>query len=129
MSNDQVKVADVTTGELLAGFPVRTDHFDIDEKGNVIGFGDSGLVSFSLADTPRVIAPRAFVFSVAAAGGRVAYISRDRLVLATLDGKVLRRLERYGTHRRPVGEIALSDQRVAWSVRSGRRGSVRAAGL
>ena len=40
-------------------------------------------------------------------------------MLADLDGKVLKRLERYGQRRWPVGEIALTDRRVAWSVRRG----------
>ena len=53
--------------------------------------------------------------------------------MSTLDGRVLKRLERYGKHRRPVGELELTDQRVAWSVRRGIRargpGSVRTVGL
>jgi hypothetical protein len=57
----------------------------------------------------------------ATANGRVAYISQrdgrpDRLLLAGLSGRVLRRLDRYGPARQPVGEIALTDGRAAWSV-------------
>jgi hypothetical protein len=58
---------------------------------------------------------------VAAAGGRVAYATErgghpDRLILAGLDGHKLRTLERHGRKRQPVGEVALTGRRAAWSV-------------
>ena len=58
-----------------------------------------------------------------AKGGRVAYITMDarsgpdRLVLADLTGKIVKRLDRYGKRRWPEGELALTDRWAAWSVK------------
>ena len=98
--------------------------FDIDEQGNLVAVQGDRLVAFSLAaPRPRVLAKRLWGSSVSIAAGRVAYISADpnigpdRLVLADLTGKVLKRLDRYGKRRWPEGEIALTDQWAAWSVK------------
>jgi len=73
------------------------------------------VVVTAIADpTPRTIARGAT--QVAAAGGRVLYVAHRRLVLAGLDGRVQRTLERYGPRRQPVGELALTADRAAWSV-------------
>ena len=70
-----------------------------------------------------MLAKRLWGSSVSIAAGRVAYITADRrsgpdrLVLADLTGKVLRRLDRYGKRRWPEGEIALTDRWAAWSVK------------
>ena len=93
---------------------------------NVIATTGEGLVRLSVSSPERlVIAQRVWSTSVETAGGRVAYITSGRettaktLVPTDLEGKVLKRLERFGEHRWPVGELALTDRRVAWSVRRG----------
>ena len=48
--------------------------------------------------------------------------------MADLNGKVLKRLERYNKRRWPAGEIALTERRVAWSVRGGRNEEIHAPG-
>jgi hypothetical protein len=129
-----ITVAEVSTGTVLASFPGRWDAFDLDEQGNIVAIGRRGLVAWSLSDPrQRVLDRRPWDTVVATAAGRVAYIAnrgRDRaaLILADLDGRPLRRLERYGPRRWPVGEIALTDRRVAWSVRSGRNEDITAPG-
>jgi hypothetical protein len=132
-----ITVADVATGAVLRRFTPpgnrRWDEFDIDERGNVVTTLGR-LVTFSLSDPrPRTLAKRAWG-TVAIAGGRVAYVSvgadsgPDRLLLLDLQGRVLRRLDRYGERRRPAGEIALTDRWIAWSVKRASYEAVRGPG-
>jgi hypothetical protein len=126
---DRIAVADRASGALIAAYPAPAARrswavFDIDEQGNIVAVQGERLVAFSLADPrPRVLAKRLWGSSVATAAGRVAYISADanigpdRLILADLTGKVLKRLDRYGKRRWPEGEIALTDRWAAWSVK------------
>jgi len=125
-----ITIADAATGAVLRRFPAppnqRFDAFDLDERGNVFtstGRDASRLVTFNLtAPRPRTLAKRIWG-RVAAAGGRVAYITPtktsgpDRLLLIDLQGKVLKRLDRFHDRRQPEGEIALTDRWVAWSVK------------
>ncbi|MDA0173297.1 hypothetical protein OJ998_29610 [Solirubrobacter taibaiensis] len=127
--SQRLVVADRTTGTVLATFSAPSlrrawGPFDLDEQGNVVAAQGDGVVAFSLADPkPRVLATKTWSSTVATAGGRAAFISTDadygphRLLLVDLDGKVLKRLERYGKRRWPEGEIALTDRWVAWSVK------------
>jgi hypothetical protein len=126
---DRITVADRASGAVIAAYPAARGRrswqvFDIDELGNLVAVQGDRLVAFSLAaPRPRVLAKRLWGSSVSIAAGRVAYISvdadsaPDRLVLADVTGKVLKRLERYGERRWPEGEIALTDRWVAWSVK------------
>jgi hypothetical protein len=125
---DRITVADRITGAVLATYPATSPHrpwdvFDIDDQGNLVAIEGDQLIAFSLtAPTPHVLAEHVGGGTVATAAGRVAYITdpahgSDRLVLADLSGKILRRLDRYGTRRWPTGEIALTDQWIAWSVK------------
>lgn len=135
---DRITVADRASGAVLATYPASGRNswsvFDIDEQGNIVAVGGD-LVAFSLADPrPRVLARRLWGSSVATAAGRVAYISADasigpdRLVLADLNGKILKRLDRYGERRWPEGEIALTDRWAAWSVKRATYGEVTGPG-
>jgi hypothetical protein len=126
---DRITVADRASGAVIATYPAESGSrswqvFDIDEQGNVVAVQGDRLVAFSLAaPRPRLLARRLWSSSVAIAAGRVAYISADadsgpdRLVLADLTGKVLKRLDRYGQRRWPEGEIAPTDRWAAWSVK------------
>jgi hypothetical protein len=126
---DRITVADRASGAVLAIYPATPPHrfwdvFDIDEQGNIVAVQGDRLVAFSLAKPrPRVLAKRLWGSSVATAAGRVAYISADadsgpdRLLITDLNGKVLRRLDRYGERRWPEGEIALTGRWAAWSVK------------
>jgi hypothetical protein len=126
---DRITVADRASGAVVATYPQTSaarswQVFDIDEQGNLVAVQGDRLVAFSLAaPRPRVLAKRLWGSTVATAAGRVAYISADansgpdRLVLADLQGKILKRLDRYGKRRWPEGEIALSDRWAAWSVK------------
>jgi hypothetical protein len=126
---DRITVADRASGAVVATYPAPSlrrswEVFDIDEQGNIVAVQGERLVAFSLTvPKPRVLAKRLWGSSVSTAAGRVAYISMDadsapdRLILADLSGKVLRRLDRYGKRRWPVGEVALTDRWVAWSVK------------
>jgi hypothetical protein len=126
---DRITVADRASGAVIATYPAASvsrswSVFDIDEQGNLVAVQGNRLLAFSLAaPRPRVLAKRLWGSSVSTAAGRVAYISADansgpdRLVLADLTGKVLKRLDRYGKRRWPEGEIALTDQWAAWSVK------------
>jgi hypothetical protein len=122
-------VADRASGAVLAVFPATPGPrswqvFDLDEQGNIVAANGKGLYVFSLAaPQPRQIAKRLWSSTVATAAGRVAFISADRnagpqrLLVTDLNGKVLKRLYRYGKRRWPEGEIALTDRWVAWSVK------------
>lgn len=111
---------------MLRRFPApaneRWNEFDLDEHGTIVTtLGE--LVTFNLSDPrPRRLAKHAWG-EVAIAGGRVAYVSAnstsgpDRLLLIDLNGKVLKRFDRYGKRRWPQGEIALTDRWIAWSVK------------
>jgi hypothetical protein len=126
---DRITVADRASGAVLATYPATVGRrswqvFDIDEQGNIVAVQGDRLVAFSLsAPQPRVLARRLWGSSVSTAAGRVAYITMDarsgpdRLVLADLQGKILKRLDRYGERRWPEGEIALTDRWAAWSVK------------
>jgi hypothetical protein len=126
---DRITVADRATGTVLATYPAGSGRrtwqvFDIDEQGTIVAVQGSRLVTFSLtAPQPRVLARRLWGSSVALAAGRVAYISADanigpdRLLLVDLNGKVIKRLDRYGERRWPEGELALTDRWAAWSVK------------
>jgi hypothetical protein len=126
---DLITVADRVSGAVIATYPAPSGPrswqvFDIDEQGNLVAVQGDRLVAFSLAaPQPRVLAKRLWGSSVAIAAERVAYISADansgpdRLVLADLTGKVLKRLDRYGKRRWPEGELALTDRWAAWSVK------------
>jgi hypothetical protein len=117
----RVTVADGATGTPAATFTApelggSIWRFALDAAGDVVvALVDGRVVVTSVGDrTPRTIAHGAT--QVAAAGGRVLYIAHRRLVLAGLDGRVQRTLERYGPRRQPVGEVALTADRAAWSV-------------
>ncbi|WP_157592641.1 hypothetical protein [Solirubrobacter soli] len=135
---DLITVADRATGAVLATYPSKRSSwevFDIDEQGNIVAVGGDGLVAFSLAaPTPRVLAKRLWASSIATAAGRVLYVSEDansgpdRLVLADLDGKILKRLDRYGSRRWPEGEVALTDRWAAWSVKRATYDDIRGPG-
>jgi hypothetical protein len=126
---DRITVADRASGAVVATYaapsgPRSWQVFDIDEQGNLAAVQGDRLLAFSVADPrQRVIAKRVWGSSVAIAAGRVAYISADansgpdRLVLAHLTGKVLKRLDRYGKRRWPEGELALTERWAAWSVK------------
>jgi hypothetical protein len=120
--DEHLTVADLATGAVVLDLVVPGEVFDIDERGNIVVVQGTKLLAFTVSDPhPRVIARNVWSISVATAAGRVAYVSYrgeqpDRLLLADLDGKVLRRLDRYTNARRPAGEIALTDRRVAWTV-------------
>ncbi len=122
-------IADRATGAAVASLtPAKGarawGEFDLDERSNVVAAEGGRVVAFSLADPRRrVLAKAAWSSTVATAGGRAAFITVDedvgpkRLLLTDLNGKVLKRLDRYGKRRWPEGEIALTDRWVAWSVK------------
>jgi hypothetical protein len=124
-SGDSITVADITTGAIVANFP-NPHHtwqvFDLDAQGNIVAFDANKLVAFTITDpTQRVLARGAWSTTVATAGGRVAYVTAhnfhpDRLVVSDLSGHVVKRVDRYTSARRPTGEIALTETRIAWSV-------------
>jgi hypothetical protein len=128
-AGDRITVADRASGAVIATYPSPSGPrtwqvFDIDEQGNIVAVSGDRLIAFSVsAPQQRVLAKGLWGSSVATAAGRVAYISADanvapdRLVLADLNGNVLKRLDRYGKRRWPVGEIALTDRWAAWSVK------------
>jgi hypothetical protein len=127
--SEQLVVADRATGAVVAKFPAPSLRrswgvFDLDEQGNIVAVLGGRVVAFSLAaPKPRVLAKGTWSSTIATAGGRAAFISLDenvgpeRLLLVDLNGKVLKRLDRYGKRRWPEGEIALTDRWVAWSVK------------
>jgi hypothetical protein len=43
-------------------------------------------------------------------------LSAGRLIIADLAGETIRRLDRFSRSRQPIGDIALSDSRIAWAV-------------
>ena len=111
---DRITVADRASGAVLATYPAPGRQLVVGLRHRRAGQHRRrravDLVAFSLSDPrPRVIAKRLWGSSVATAAGRVAYISADansgpdRLVLADLEGKVLKRLDRYGKRRWPRG--------------------------
>jgi hypothetical protein len=118
----RVVVAEKATGAVAGtftavdlGVPHEIDRFALDAAGDVVALVTHRVVVTALTDrTPRTIATGAA--EVATAGGRVLYIAHRRLVLAGLDGHIERTLERYGPRRQPVGELALTAGRAAWSV-------------
>jgi hypothetical protein len=123
----RLMVADVATGATVATFDApdprsMLEGFDLDDRGTVVAASGETLIAFTVSDTrARVLVRHIWNTTPATANGRVAYISQrdgrpDRLLLAGLSGRVLRRLDRYGPARQPVGEIALTDGRAAWSV-------------
>jgi hypothetical protein len=119
---DDITVADVTTGATVATFhnPRHTwQVFDLDAQGNIVAYDENRLVAFTVSDAhQRVLAKDAWSTTVATAGGRVAYITANHreLVIADLSGTVVKRVYRYPKRAQPIGEVALSETRVAWSV-------------
>jgi len=116
----RITVADRATGTVAATFTApelggSIFRFALDAAGDVVALVTGRVVVTAVAGrTPRTIARGAT--QVAAAGGRVLYIAHRRLVLAGLDGRVQRTLERYGPRRQAIGELALTADRAAWSV-------------
>ena len=120
-----ITIADAATGAVVRRFTPPGNgsfgEFDLDERGNIVTTL-GGVVTFSVSDPrPRTLAKHTWG-TVAISGGRVAYVSADsnsgphRLLLIDLDGKVLKRLDRYGRRRWPQGEIALRTG-GSWSVK------------
>jgi hypothetical protein len=70
-----------------------------------------------------------------------AYVSvrglgAGRLIVADLAGKTIRRLDRFSRSRRPIGDLALTDSRIAWAalatdgdLKPGAPGTIRSARL
>jgi hypothetical protein len=125
-STSVIEVDDVKSGHPIATFPGHGNYwqaFDIDAQGNIVAVRRDGkLVAFSVKKRKlRVLSRRAGAY-VETAGGRIAYISTDgrthlrSLNLIDLKGKVLRRLDRFSSKRQPVGTIALTENRIAWSA-------------
>jgi hypothetical protein len=63
-------------------------------------------------------------------------LSAGRLIIADLAGETIRRLDRFSRSRQPIGDIALSDSRIAWAVlasdgdlKPGAAGAIRGARL
>ena len=128
---EQITVAEHATGATVATYtapspPKAFNVFDLDDQGNVVTMRENDVIAFTPGNpTPRVLARDVWSLTVATAAGRIAYISTrrfspDRLLLVDLQGRVLRRLDRYTSARQPVGELALTGDRVAWSVLRGR---------
>ncbi len=122
---DDITVADITTGAVVANFPNPRhtwQEFDLDAQGNIVALDDNKVVAFTVSDPhQRVLARNAWSTTIATAGGRVAYITThnyhaDRLVVSDLSGKVVKAVYRYPAKAEPTGEIALTETRVAWSV-------------
>ena len=132
----QISVADRTSGTIVARLRPRDFAggrsfmaFDIDADGTVVALSGPQprcyyvCVSWlNLRDRrAHTIARRALDGSVAIAGGRIAYVSQRRLfarrlIVARRDGRVVRRLGRFGRSPRPIGDLALTSRRVAWAV-------------
>ena len=136
-AKDGITIADAATGTAVSTIKGEFGRFDLDAAGNVITAQGDAIVAFTVSDdNPRVLCTRAWASSVATAGGRVAYITANKtsgpkaLVVADLaTGKVLRTLERFNDHRWPNGELALTDHRIAWSVRHGGYEENKARGI
>jgi hypothetical protein len=152
----QITIADRASGAVVARLRPRDfaggrsfSAFDIDADGTVVALSGPQprcyyvcVSRLNLRDRrSHTITRRAMDGSVAISGGRIAYVSRRglfprRLIVARRDGRVLRRLGRFGRSRRPIGDLALTRRRVAWAVVRGdgdvvpgARGSIHTARL
>ena len=132
----RITVADRRTGEVAARLRPEDfagghafSAFDIDADGTLVALSGRQprcyyvCVSWRRLNGRRshTISRRALDQRVAIAAGRIAYVTQrrlhaHRLILARLDGRVLRRFGRFGRSRRPVGDIALTPHRIAWAV-------------
>jgi hypothetical protein len=152
----QITVADRAGGSIAARLTPRDfaggssfSAFDIDAAGNVVALGGPQPRCYYVCVTWRnigggpahTISRRALDGRVAIANGRIAYVTIKglhprRLIVADLAGKPVRRLGRFSRTRRPIGDLALSGNRIAWGVLStdgdlvpGAPGTIRTARL
>ncbi len=152
----KITIAEKATGNVVARYTTKDfagghgfSAFDIDEAGNVVALSGRQPRCYYVCVTvrnirgsvKRTISRRAIDRSVAIAGGRIAYVGQRRLRptrigVTTLRGRVVRRLDRFGRARRPLHDLALTEDRIAWAVlRSdgdevpGAPGSIRMAKL
>ncbi len=141
VGDERITVAERASGKVVARYTTKDfaggrgfRAFDIDDEGNVVALSgpqprcyyDCVTVRNIRANTKRTISHRASHGSVAIAAGRIAFVERRRLwprriVLTDLSGRVLRHLDRFGRARRPLGDLALSRDRIAWAVLRGER--------
>jgi hypothetical protein len=132
----KITVARRATGEVVSRLTTKDfagghgfSAFDIDDDGNVVALSGPQprcyyvcvTVRSVTGQTTRTISRRAIGGKVAIAGGRIAYVGQrrlhpTRLIITRLDGRVVRRLDRFGRSRRPLHDLALTDDRVAWAV-------------
>ena len=120
-------VARYTTKDFAGGHGFSA--FDLDEDGNVVALSGRQPRCYYVCVTvrnihgssKRTLTRRAMDGSVAIAGGRIAYVGQrklraTRIVLTRLNGRVVRRLGRFGRERQPLRELALREDRIAWAV-------------
>lgn len=119
--------ARLTPGDFAGGTTFSA--FDIDAAGNVVALSGPQPRCYYVCVTwrninggpRRTISRRALDGRVAVANGRVAYVSvrglsPDRLIVADLAGKPIRRFGRFSRARRPIGDLAMTDDSIAWAV-------------
>lgn len=131
-----ITVAERVTGNVVARYTTKDfagghgfSAFDLDADGNVVALSGPQPRCYYVCVTvrnirtaaKRTISRRAIDGSVAIAGGRIAYVGQRRLwptriVITKLNGRVVRRLDRFGRSRRPLHDLALAADRIAWAV-------------
>jgi len=126
-----ITVADVSTGAKLATFKISGapwGAFDIDAQGNIVAVHGHNLLAFTVKNAKKQTLSKRAMSYLATAGGRIAYVSTDAkgktarsLNLIDFKGKVVKRLYRYGTRVSPIGDLALTDTRAAWSITRGNK--------